>query len=44
MVGTLYFRHISKVRPGLKIREGMEVKFDSTITQRGDEAENVSHI
>ena len=39
-----YFFHISKVRPGLKIRQGMQVKFDTTITQRGDEAENISHI
>ena len=36
-----YFFHISKVRKGLKIKEGMSVKFDSTITQRGDEAENM---
>lgn len=39
-----YFFHVSKVRPGLKIRQGMPVKFDTTITQRGDEAENISHI
>ena len=39
-----YFFHVSKVRPGLKIRQGMQVKFDTTITQRGDEAENISHI
>ena len=39
-----YFFHVSKVRPGLKIRQGMLVKFDTTMTQRGDEAENISHI
>lgn len=39
-----YFFHASKVRAGLKIRQGMQVKFDTTITQRGDEAENISHI
>ena len=39
-----YFFHISNVRSGLKIKEGMKVKFDSTIGQRGDEAENIGHI
>tara|TARA_B100000959_G_C14815127_1_gene555505 strand:+ start:175 stop:372 length:198 start_codon:yes stop_codon:yes gene_type:complete len=39
-----YFFHISNVRKGLKIQEGMEVKFDSTIGQKGDEAENIGHI
>ena len=39
-----YFFHISKVRKGLKLREGMEVKFDASIGQKGDEAENVCHI
>tara|TARA_Y100000590_G_C15462776_1_gene917122 strand:- start:152 stop:349 length:198 start_codon:yes stop_codon:yes gene_type:complete len=39
-----YFFHISNVRKGLEIKEGMEVKFDSRITQRGDEAENIGHI
>ena len=39
-----YFFHISKVRKGLKLKEGMSVKFDSTITQRGDEAEDIGHI
>jgi len=39
-----YFFHISKVRKGIRIHEGMAVKFDSTIGQRGDEAENISHL
>ncbi len=39
-----YFLHISKVRKGLKVREGLRVKFDSSLGQRGDEAENVSHV
>ena len=39
-----YFFHISKVRKGLKVYEGLEVKFDATIGQRGDEAENICHI
>ena len=39
-----YFFHISKVRQGLRLYEGMKVKFDSTTGQRGDEAENISHI
>ena len=39
-----YFFHVSKVRKGFRIHEGMRVKFDSTVGQRGDEAENISHI
>ena len=39
-----YFFHISNVRKGLKIREGMQVKFDSFVGQKGDEAENIGHI
>ena len=39
-----YFFHVSNVRKGLKIFEGMQVKFDPTSGQRGDEAENISHI
>ena len=39
-----YFFHISNVRKGLRLFEGMQVKFDSTFGQRGDEAENISHM
>ena len=39
-----YFFHISNVRKGLRIREGIQVKFDSTVGYRGDEAENIGHI
>ena len=39
-----YFFHISNVRKGLKIYEGMTVKFDSYIGQKGHEAENIGHI
>ena len=39
-----YLLHISKVRKGLKVREGLRVKLDSSTGQRGDEAENVSHV
>ena len=39
-----YFFHISNVRKGLKVRERMQVKFDLTIGQKGDRAENISHI
>ena len=40
--GNDYFFNISNVRTGLKLYEGMNVKFDSFPGQRGDEAENVS--
>ena len=39
--GEDYFFNISSVRKGQKIREGIDVKFDSFETQRGSEAENV---
>tara|TARA_B100000530_G_C15617085_1_gene352788 strand:+ start:195 stop:392 length:198 start_codon:yes stop_codon:yes gene_type:complete len=39
-----YFFNISNVRKGVVIKEGMKVKFDITIGQRGDEAENIGII
>ena len=39
-----YFFHISSVRKGMKINEGISVKFDSRIGQKGDEAENIGPI
>ena len=42
--GNDYFFNISNVRKGVKVREGMNVKFDSFPGQRGDEAENVSSV
>ena len=39
-----YFFHISNVRKGLILIEGMQVKFDPQVGQKGDEAKNVSHI
>ena len=42
--GNDYFFNISNVRSGLKIREGMIVKFDTFPGQRGDEAENIAAI
>ena len=42
--GNDYFFNISNVRTGFKVREGIDVKFDSFPGQRGDEAENVSPI
>ena len=39
-----YFFHISNVRKGFRIREGMSVKFDSFIGQKGDEAENIGPV
>ena len=39
-----YFFHISNVRKGLKIIEGMQVKFDAFNGQKGFEAENIGHI
>ena len=42
--GNDYFFNISNVRKGVKVREGMNVKFDSFPGQRGDEAENVSTV
>ena len=40
--GNDYFFNVNNVRRGLRIKEGMIVKFDSFPGQRGDEAENVS--
>ena len=42
--GNDYFVNISNVRKGVKLREGIKVKFDPSHGQRGDEAENVSLI
>jgi len=42
--GYDYFLNISNLRRGLKVREGVRVKFDITHGQRGDEAENVSLV
>tara|TARA_B100000959_G_C14647651_1_gene486979 strand:+ start:47 stop:244 length:198 start_codon:yes stop_codon:yes gene_type:complete len=39
-----YFFNISNVRRGVNIREGIKVKFDITIGQKGDEAENIALI
>ena len=39
-----YFFNISNVRKGVKIHEGMKVKFDITIGQKGDEAENIGSV
>ena len=40
--GYDYFFNISNVRKGIRIREGIRVKFDVFQGQRGDEAENIS--
>ena len=42
--GYDYFVNVSNLRKGIKIREGIRVKFDITHGQRGDEAENVSLV
>ena len=42
--GNDYFFNVSNVKMGLKLREGMNVKFDSFPGQRGDEAENISSV
>ena len=42
--GNDYFFNISNVRSGLKVREGMNVKFDTFPGQRGDEAENIAAV
>ena len=39
-----YFFNISNVRKGVIIKEGIRVKFDVTIGQRGDEAENIALV
>ena len=40
--GEDYFFNVSNVRKGQKIREGVDVKFDSFETSRGAEAENIT--
>ena len=42
--GNDYFINISNVRRGVRLREGIKVKFDPSCGQRGDEAENVSLV
>ena len=42
--GMDYFVNISKVRMGLKLREGDRVKFDVSEGQRGPSAENVCKL
>ena len=42
--GEDYFFNISNVRKGVSIKEGLKVKFDVSIGQRGDEAENIGII
>ena len=42
--GYDYFINISNVRKGIKLKEGLRVKFDIFTGQRGDEAENVSLV
>ena len=42
--GTDYFINISNVRRGVRLREGVKVKFDPSCGLRGDEAENVSLV
>jgi len=42
--GYDYFVNISNVRRGVKLKEGLKVKFDTFHGQRGDEAENVSLV
>ena len=42
--GDDYFFNISNVRKGANIREGVKVKFDISVGQRGDEAENIGLI
>ena len=40
--GYDYFFNISNVRKGIKVKEGMRVKFDTFETNKGPEAENIS--
>jgi len=42
--GYDYFVNISNVRKGIRLKEGIKVKFDVFPGQRGDEAENVSLV
>ena len=39
-----YFFNVSNVRKGVRIKEGLSVKFDMSVGQRGDEAENIGII
>ena len=40
--GEDYFLNVANVRPGQRMRKGLQVKFDVFESQRGPEAENVS--
>ena len=40
--GEDYFVNVSGVRSGQKLHQGLRVKFDTTETQRGTQAENVT--
>tara|TARA_Y100001970_G_scaffold73111_2_gene92723 strand:- start:621 stop:815 length:195 start_codon:yes stop_codon:yes gene_type:complete len=42
--GYDYFFNISNVRKGVKIKEGLNVKFDVFESSRGQEAENISIV
>jgi CspA family cold shock protein len=42
--GCDYFFNISNVRKGIKVKEGMRVKFDVFETNRGPEAENITIV
>ena len=42
--GYDYFLNISNVRKGVRIQEGLKVKFDIFQGQKGPEAENVSLV
>ena len=42
--GYDYFFNISNVRKGIRLKEGLRVKFDLFEGQKGPEAENVSIV
>ena len=42
--GYEYFVNIANVRKGIRLKEGVKVKFDIFQGQRGDEAENISLV
>ena len=42
--GCDYFFNISNVRKGIRLKEGLHVKFDLFEGQKGPEAENVSIV
>ena len=42
--GYDYFLNVSNVRKGVRIKEGLHVKFDFFEGQKGPEAENVSIV